>query len=184
MYVLSNQFESEIEDLKAENTDNKNILVFSTNDDVLYLMDEGSKGTINGRSQLFCGESNAKGNKDESFVPEPFYDDYRQDNKVVYQSVGIYFSLQAKTKMQYKNLLGLWVDAGITCCQKIQYYVKYEPKCKGVTERSGTKEDDGNSNELNYRPYESTTGLHKYRYEAAFYGAGYWSRNYVIFDGF
>lgn len=184
VYVLSNQFESEIADLKEENTDNKNILVFSTNDDVLYLIDEGSKGTINGRSQLFCRESNANGDKDDEFSYD-LGDDLRQDNKVVYQSVGIYFSLQAKTKMQYKNILGLWVDAGVTCCtQKIEYYVKYEPKCKGVTERSGTKEDDGNSNELNYRPYESTRGLHKYRYEARFFGGGFWSRVYRIFDGF
>jgi hypothetical protein len=184
VYVLNIEFDEQINDLKEEKTDNKNILVFSTNDDVLYLIDEGSKGTINGRSQLFCRESNANGDKDDEFSYD-LGDDLRQDNKVVYQSVGIYFSLQAKTKMQYKNILGLWVDAGVTCCtQKIEYYVKYEPKCKGVTERSGTKEDDGNSNELNYRPYESTRGLHKYRYEARFFGGGFWSRVYRIFDGF
>jgi len=115
---------------------------------VLPLLIEGSKGTISGR--LFCRESNARGKKDD-FAYEPFYDDYRQDNKVVYQSVGIYFSLQAKTKMQYKNLVGLWVDAGITYGQKLRYYVRYEPKCRNVTENTATKEDDGPSNELNHR---------------------------------
>jgi len=53
--------------------------------------------------------------------------------------------------MQYKNLVGLWVDAGITYGQKLRYYVRYEPKCRNVTENTATKEDDGPSNELNHR---------------------------------
>lgn len=184
VYVLNAQFENELNDLKDENTSNLNIMVFSTDDDVLDLVEEGTKGTINGRIELFCGESGAREDKDDSFVYEPVYGDYRQDNKVVYQKAGIYFSLQAKTKMQYKSLTGLWVDAGITYNQVINYYVKYEPKCKGVTERTDTKTDDGPSNELNYRAYESGRGLHKYRYEADFFGQGYWSRIYRIADGF
>lgn len=148
MYALNQQFESELNDLKSENTDNNNIIIFSTDDDVLYLIDEGSKGTTAGRSQLFCGESGAREDKDDSFVYEPIYGDYRQDNKVVYQKAGIYFSLQAKTKMQYKSLTGIWVDAGVTYNQQLNYYVKYEPKCKGVTERTGNKTDDGPSNEF------------------------------------
>jgi hypothetical protein len=184
VFVLPLKNESELDDLKQENIANQNILIFSTNDDVLPLLAEGNKGTINGRSQLFCGDSGANSGKDDGFVYEPFYDDYRQDDKVVYQKAGVYFSLQAKTKMQYKNLLGLWVDAGITYGQKLRYYVIYEPKCKGVTENTETKEDNDPSNELNHRAYESTRGLHKYRYEAEFYGQGYWSRKFIIFDGF
>lgn len=184
VFVLPIKDEDQLQDLRQENINSEDILVFSTDDDVLPLLSEGSKGTINGRSQLFCRESNADGDKDESFAYEPFYDDYRQDNKIVYQSVGIYFSLQAKTKMQYKSLVGLWVDAGITNGQELRYYVKYEPKCRNVTENTGIKVDDGPSNELNHRAYESTRGLHKYRYEAQFYGQGYWSRKYIIFDGF
>jgi hypothetical protein len=184
VYVLNAQSETDLEDLKNENTRNSNIMVFSTDDDVLYLLEEGTKGTINGRTELFCGESGADSKKDDSFAVEPVYGDYRQDNKVVYQKAGIYFSLQAKTKMQYKSLTGLWVDAGVTYNQQLNYYVKYEPKCKGVTERTDNKTDDGPSNELNYRAYESTRGLHKYRYEADFFGQGYWSRIYSIADGF
>jgi hypothetical protein len=184
VYVLNLQFENEIADLKAENTGNENVMVFSTEDDILDLLSEGNRGTINGRTGLFCGESGAISRKDDDFAVEPVYGDYRQDNKVVYQKAGIYFSLQAKTKMQYKSLTGLWVDAGVTYNQQLNYYVKYEPKCKGVTERIGNKTDDGPSNELSYRAYESTRGLHKYRYEADFFGQGYWSRIYSIADGF
>jgi len=184
VFVLSDDFANEIEDLKKEKTTNENLLVFSTNDDVLYLIDEGSKGTLNGRTELFCRKSGAGEDKDNSFVVEPVYGDYRQDNKVVYQKAGIYFSLQAKTKMQYKSLTGLWVDAGVTNNQVLNYYVKFEPKCRSISEHSGTRSDDGPSNAFNYRPYESARGLHKYRYEADFSGQGFWSRKYRIFDGF
>lgn len=184
VFVLSVKNESELEDLKQEAVANQNILIFSTDDDVLLLLAEGSKGTASGRSQLFCRDSGAEDKKDDSFAVEPVYGDYRQDNKIVYQKAGVYFSLQAKTKMQYKSLVGLWVDAGITYNQQVRYYYKYEPKCRDISEGSATKTDDGPSNELNYRAYESIRGLHKYRYEAEFFGQGFWSRKYIIFDGF
>jgi len=184
VFVLPLKNESEFDDLKQENVANQNILIFATDDDVLLLLSEGSKGTISGRSQLFCRDRSADALKDDSYAYEPFYDDYRQDNKIVYQKAGVYFSLQAKTKMQYKNLIGLWVDAGITYNQQVRYYYRYEPKCRNSSEGSATKTDDGPSNELNYRAYESIRGLHKYRYEAEFFGQGFWSRKYIIFDGF
>lgn len=184
VYALETRFENEIGDLNHENEMNRNIMIFSTDDDVLDLLASGSKGTSNGRTKLFCGESGARGKKDDGFDASPFDENYRHDNKIVYQKAGVYFSLQAKTKVQYKGWTGLWGDGGPVYDQRISYYVKYEPKCKGVTEKSGIKEDDGSSNELNYRPYESTRGLHKYRYEASYFGAGYWSREYVIADGF
>ena len=41
---------------------------------------------------------------------------------------------------------------------------------------------DGCGNELNYRPYESTRGLHHYEFEVYFSGLGFISRFYRIAD--
>ncbi len=75
---------------------------FSTNDEVLTLLEEGSTGTMtNGRVQgLFCKESKAEGRND----PEEVYygDDYRMVCNVDYFAVGVYFKLQAKVKNQIK----------------------------------------------------------------------------------
>ncbi len=184
VFVLETRFQDQIDDLKQENLMNRNMMLFSTKDDVLDLLEAGVYGTNNGRINLFCSESNADRDKDDGYDYMPFNIDYRQDNKVVYQEAGIYFSLQAKTKVQYKGWTGLWGDPGNITDQRIYYYVKYKPKCRSIVEASGIKYDDGPSNELNYRPYESTRGLLKYRYGVTFYWLGYLSRDYVIFDGY
>lgn len=119
------------------------MMIFSTDDDVLDLLENGSQGTSGGRVQLFCGESGAKADKKDDYDVSPFDPNYRQDNKIVYQKAGVYFSLQAKTKVQYKGWTGIWGDGGPIYDQQITYYLKYEPKCKGITERYGTITDDG-----------------------------------------
>ena len=171
-----------IDDLKNENTENKSILIFSTDDDVLDLLEEGVKGTVNSKVELFCGESGADGHEAKHYdYAYSSSDDFRQDNKVVYQKAGIYFSLQSKTKAQYKGWTGIWNETN-ACDQRIYYDVYYEPKCKSSTTRSGTLYDDGCGNELNYRPYETTRGLHHYRFDVDFYGLSFYSRHYHIED--
>jgi hypothetical protein len=59
--VLPTKYESQINDLKAENTNNENIMIFSVSDDVLDLLEEGNSGTINGRTSFLCGDRRADG---------------------------------------------------------------------------------------------------------------------------
>jgi hypothetical protein len=148
---------------------------------VLDLLDAGVRGTVNPSAKvlgLFCSESGADSKKAASFISINAY--YRQDNKVVYQKAGIYFSLQAKIKVQEKSLTGIWVAAPNTYLH-LDAYVKFKPKCKSEEEKWHSR--NTTSNELNYRPYENTRGLNKYIYEVQFYGGG-WSPAYEIRAGY
>lgn len=98
-FVLESKYQAEIADLIIGNTQNERIMTFSTSDDVLHLLADGSKGTQQGRTQLFCTQSGASAKEDKGFDYES--DRFRMDNKIVYQKVAVYFSLQAKTKVQY-----------------------------------------------------------------------------------
>ena len=184
-YVLPSQFKDELKDLIAENVSNKNVLTFSTTDDVLDLLEGGVKGTINGRTQgLFCKEDGASGKDDDrNFYVE---DRFRQNNRVTYYKAGIYFSLNAKTKTQYKSDVGLWVP-NASCNQYIQYYCIFKPKCQGEGFEQGIINDavdDRCDNELNYRPYERARGLHYYLLQARFYGYDQLSDVYEVKDNY
>ena len=91
--------------------------------------------------------------------------DRRLSCKVVYQKAGIYFSLQAKVQSQNRF-------AGIWYAQKdalsLEYIADWDPKCKDAQYARGVVYNNGAGNELNYRPYESTRGLHHYSYAALF----------------
>lgn len=167
-----------INDLKKENTSNKNILVFSTDDDVLNLLANDSNGTMNGRTMLFCHESGAPSGSDKAFE-YAYNDTERQDNKVVYQKAGIYFSLQAKIKTEEKYA-GLWVASADNQLY-LDYYFNYKPKCKGSRTESNTV--GAFDHELNRRPYASTRGLHYYDYVVQFYGLNFQSGVYEIRAG-
>jgi hypothetical protein len=179
--VVDGDNEEDVADLISENTTNKKIMIFSTSDDVLYLLAEGSKGTISGRTELFCTQSGAPAKEDKGFDYES--DRFRMDNKVVYQKVAVYFSLQAKTKIQYRSDLGVWVD-NTDCNQRIRYFYRIKPKCRDEFEKESFLEDDGCGNELNLRPYERSYGLNKYWYATIFFGYSFWSRDYEIRYGF
>ena len=185
-YVLRKEHLAQIEDLANENIENKNIMIFSTSDDVLNLLEEGMKGTSSGRSQRPCRFDNAAGKEDKDF--EYFVDcgyPIIMDNKVVYQKVAIYFSLQAKTKVFRDNAF----EPLNGTAQAISYYVLFKPKCLGETEESGVQTDGGSYNELSRRPYERSYGQSKYIYQATF-STGYYqcadflSRKYEIIDGY
>lgn len=71
-----------------------------------YIFYKKVKGTQSGRIELFCTQSGARAKDDKGF-------DYESDrfcmDKVGYQKVAVYFLLQAKTKVQYKSDVGIWV---------------------------------------------------------------------------
>lgn len=185
VFVLPSLYESEMEDLIDGEWGNENVYVFSTDDDVLYLLDEGIKGTVDLDNQvyftgLFCSESGARGRKEANneYNPAVWGYNYRQDNKVVYQKAGIYFSLQAKIKTQKKSL-GIWwpYKSGLS----IDYYVRYQAKCKSIQESFGITPSVFD-NVHSKRPYESTRGLSSYYYSVRFKGLDFWSNVYKIED--
>lgn len=177
--VLPSVYQDQVDDLVNRNLANTNITLFSTSDDVLDLLEEGSTGTMNRSAGLFCKEDGADRGYDPGNDTSPYGSDIRQQNKIVYQKAGIYFSLQSKTKVQFRGWTGIWTGQSATD-QIIRYYAAYKPKCRSVVVKQGDLLDDGNDNELNYRPYESTRGLHEYEFEVLFYGFGFWSRSYYI----
>ncbi|UZS00049.1 hypothetical protein [Chondrinema litorale] len=168
-------------------TNNDDILLFSTNDDVLEMISNGETSSgSNARTALFgCGENGADKDIDED--NEYYGSDRRMVCRVEYQKYGIYFSLIAKVKSQ-KKVAGIWVGAGYEGeNQGLDFYVKYKPKCRSEVVKQGTVyEDSGDNNELSKRPYESTRKLHKYHYEAQFSNF-YWNqgtRVYTAEDGY
>lgn len=173
-----------IEKLKTGDISDNRIMVFSTDDDVIDLLLEGVRGTKNSRLELFCSESGASSKKDDGseYHPATWGWDYRQDNKVVYQKAGIYFSLQAKIKTQ-RQVSGVWW-AYTYSYLGIDFYYKYKAKCKSEKEGWDVIYSAQRENEFNKRIYESTTALHKYNYRVRFYGLDFWSGVYEIKDGY
>lgn len=153
-----------ISKLKEEQPKDAKIRVFSTNDDVLDMIQNGQLGeSSNQRLALFCSESGAASKKVEE---DGYYEtDRRLSCKVVYQKAGIYFSLQAKVQSQ--NRFG-----GIWYAQKdavsLEYIADWDPKCRDSDYDRGVLYNGGDGNELNHRPYESTRGLHHYTYSVLF----------------
>jgi len=172
VYVLNTQFENEVDDLKEENTSNKNVMIFSTDDDVIDLLGEGSKGTINGRTELFCRDRRADGKekiKDVEYTDWTAAIDYQVKAKHVYQEAGIYFSLLTELKHmdKFRNSGSiLWTPSSTEIY--VEYYFKWKQRC-----RSGDEEDRGSKetlwdNKLNYRAYERTRGLAKIHIESRY----------------
>ncbi len=172
VFVLNTQFANQLTDLKQENTGNENILVFSTSDDVLDLISEGTKGTVNGRTELFCRDRHASGKekvKDVQYTDWTAAIEYQVKAKHVYQKAGIYFSLLTELKHmdRHRNYGSiLWTPSNTEIY--VDYYFKWKQRC-----RSGDHEDRGWKetlwdNKLNYRAYERTRGLEKIQIESRY----------------
>lgn len=146
VYALNTTYETDMADLiNAQYQTNSNILVYSTNDDVLdilYPNNAIARLGSSGKSELFCRESGAGGRESSGYAyyvdPVHGFDpQIRSLNKVVYQKIGIYFSLLAKTKAQIQAVPtfgSLWL-AGTDPDQRISFSYRFKPKCRD--ERSG-----------------------------------------------
>gem|GEM_PF-1795722 len=171
--VLPKKHEDQIDDLKAEDTSNENILVFSVSDDVLDMLEAGSSGTINGRTSLFCGDRRADGKekiKDEEYSDGTAEVDYQVKAKHVYQEAAVYFSLLTELKhmsrFQSAGSLTPWSQSSTEIY--VEYYFKWKQRCRdGNTEDRGSKETLWD-NKLNYRPYERTRGLARIQIESRY----------------
>ncbi len=160
--VLPVSFKEQYDDLVNDNFDNENIMVFSTEDEVLTLLSEGSSGTINAKL-MGCDAPTAVRNKDDD--TSSTRKRKRLDAKVVYQRAGIYFSLLAKGKTQRKRF-GVWFryyDGSI----RLEYDCKYGVRCGRIYDEVNTiYSSQGKASD---RPYEDIKGLEYYYLRAAFY---------------
>jgi hypothetical protein len=91
---------------------------------------------------------------------------YVVDNKLVYQKVVIYFSIQAKTKSEqgcnYSNFNGSGYNASL----KLECSARFRKRCN--PEQTPSRIDYGSSSVLNWRPYEGSRSLSKYDATATF----------------
>jgi hypothetical protein len=156
-YVLDEKYESDYQDLLAGNAANKNIQVYSTDEDVLeLLMNNQSSARASG---LFCKDRQATSKKDDGYAYINVDNTMRLDSKVVYQKAGIYFSLQGKVKAQEK-VVGIWVAKGLD--MRLDYDYRLNVRC-GYYD-AGANVIRQSTNEINYRAYENIRGLKNYRY--------------------
>lgn len=181
--VLKSEDRQYYDDLVANNFNNSKILVYSTNDEVLDLLANGilpsqsdNTSSANQRTTLFCNQKGADRREDKGF--EEYMTNWRFDCKAVYQKAGIYFSLIAKANKQNK-VAGLWIESNDGYEMSMDYYFIYTPKCKGAS--TGSNTISTGSTTIAYRPYESTTALKNFYYEARFKNySGFVSRYYVV----
>ncbi len=85
--------------------------------------------------------------------------------KVVYQTAGIYFSLQAKIKHTTKIGCNGWVDYGLELEGDNNYYKPRNKSKKKISHYYSY----GNCSSYNYRPYSSTRRLTEYNYNVYFF---------------
>jgi len=163
-YVLEAKDQELLEELKKNTPNHSKIQVFSTDDDVLDILQGVSSPS--GRVQLFCREGGQGEQKDDAFVPFGSGGTYRLDCKVVYQKAAIYFSLQAKVKVQYNDGLIWWAYPDYPY---LTGFNQHKPKCR---DDSGVQNfyigSAQANNELNRRPYESSRALAKFHYRVEF----------------
>lgn len=152
------------DNLLNENTQNLYIFDFTTDDDVLDILEDLGNPTVkNSNTATYankrCGETGVPKKKVKGTEYFPKYDQYTQDRleiKVVYQKAGFYFSLLGK--LQFKSGgQGDWQS-------RRDYFVwRFKPKCKLERIQPYTTTFATNAaNGYKKFAYEDTRGLTKY----------------------
>ncbi|WP_299677717.1 hypothetical protein [uncultured Dokdonia sp.] len=162
--VLEDQYQEEYDDLVFDNLKNNNIMVFSTEDEILQLLNQGSRGTINAQRACDSGANHRTIDRQWKSSRRK-----RGNGKVAFQKAGIYFSLVADIHAQ-KRSLGIWFrDGGAST--SITYNVWWQGRCDGHSDGAENGSVSNSGGRTVYRPYESFDGLHLYRYEADLYSS-------------
>jgi hypothetical protein len=191
--VLKEEFEEEYSDLVSDNLANAHIFVFSTSDEVLQLLKNGSQGTnaANAKiSGLFCRDRHADKDFDIKSGWDLAYAGYGRSfsakTKEQYEKAGIYFSLYSKIKNLYWNGT-TWniYDSGTTELT-ITYY-DFQQRCgRNGHDAVGFTVNDNDWRDSNfdkgvvtYRIYEGTTALKNYSLTSYFR----FDNNYDSSDG-
>src|SRR6478672_502975 len=168
-YALHNSFytpsssAAAYNDLYNENTNNNYIFNFSTEDDVLEILESYGYPVLTTDIDTTVVVANACGgapkNKDKDTEYFPRYDVNTQDKlecKVLYQKAGVYFALLGKLKFKSGGQ-GDWQS------RRDWYEWKFKPKCKDErSQNSATSYTTNAANKYKRYAYESTKGLSKY----------------------
>ena len=148
VFVLPSKNSSEYNDLVNENTNNSNIKVYSTGDNVLELVENN---TVAKSTALFCGEGGIGGYADGVDFS---YNNQNRRAAVDFNRYGIYFSLFAR----------IWPSTGSSeftfDFNGTLGYIHYHVRC-GSTADYGTL-SGGNQNgngEQRYQSYQGSTNL-------------------------
>lgn len=154
------------------------IYLFSFDDDVIGLIEQGSKGTIFSKSKIElenrrlsafyvgdnCDWDECRFTDD---VPGSMDMDYRIEAKHVYQSSGIYFKLFSQAKHMKKSAPPLYSGEFTDIRIYWDYWYKSKKSSIGIQQDIDfrTKWDD----DLEAQYYSSSRGLESYRLDSRFY---------------
>ena len=174
--VLHEEHETEYNDLVASDYDNDHIMVFSTDDEVLELLENGSSGTINGRI-AGCDDRRATRKKEDRDPKNGRRKKLKA--KVVYQKAGIYFSILAEGKTQKRRLRVWWRDGGGRCT--IYYDCKFGVRCSWAYDEVASQ--NSRNGKANFRPYEGFKAL-EYYYLRGSFRSTHGNTDLLIRDGY
>jgi hypothetical protein len=167
-------------ELKNRDFENERIYLFSFKDDVIGLLEEGSKGTIlsfdeyskeNLRLNAFYVGSNCDWDECRYVNDTPGDQgiDYRVETKHVYQSSGIYFKLFSQAKHMKRNLYPLYSGQSTYIEMTYDFWLKSKKSgygINGVDFEINTRSKFDDDFEIQY--YGSSRGLEKYRLDTRF----------------
>lgn len=185
VYALSDEFTHEYSLLVADNPQGRHIHQFTTDEDVIELLQNES--LLNSRG-LFCGESGASNHPFSqtryfAFVPANSYPASRYEFpcKVTYLKLGIYYSLKAHMEVEKETRTQISPIATMSSYDypdthmRIFSYRKYKIRC-GTEHGWYAKVTPIFDKELDYKSYQGSKRLSKYwmkiGFEAAFPGTG------------
>lgn len=188
VYALHEKDKSLLSELKKDFPSHDKIKVFSTDDEVLPMLEEGEASKSSARVSILCfKESGAKEDKDDT-DPDYYNTDntIRLDKKLVYQKAGVYFSIQAKCQYQ-KLVAGIWWSTQGWLGGS--WNGEYKVKCKGYSYPQGSGTNGGagdDKSSWSQRLYESSNALNRYKVDVTFVNntEGLYSRVYHIEYGY
>ena len=197
VYALSDEFQSQYPILVSNKPVHQHIHQFSTDDEVITLLQD--EANINAKG-LFCGESGATNHPfDESrylaWVPANSYPAvrYQFPCKITYLKAGIYYSLKAYMEVEREKRSPHGANATMATYgypdipMRIYSQRRYKVRCE--TEQGWyTKITATINNKLTYKSYQGSKRLHKYQmrigFEADYLDNGVFSNiwNYLLWS--
>lgn len=168
VYALHEKDQDLLDELKKAAPSHDKIRLFSTDDEVLLMLEDGQIGKSSaGRVSILCFRESGAGEQ-HAYTTDYYREDLRLDCKLVYQKAGVYFSIQAKC--QYQNrFAGIWYSQVGSLGGS--WGGEYKVKCGSWSYPSGSGtnggiDEDGSS--WNKRIYESASALNRYKIDAQF----------------
>lgn len=181
--ALHKEHENQINDLLNGNVSNPNIRLFSTEDDILSILEDEARG-------IFCNQSRIKYKVDNGNYTTPVENNLQC--KVSYEPLGIYFQLKSDVEHRAGNLIRKPADLGIN------YTYRYEGRCNSPSYSENNSYNQCNATtgwcfryrgDYTIKHYEGIKALKKYFLAATFMvndnGVSFViPRYHVIRDGF